>query len=178
VDVLGVSYGGAIAQELAFRHSTHVRRMVLAATAYGIGSLPGKPRAIAMLSTPYRYYSRSHLRSIAPRLYGGQIARQPDLLDRHAYSRLGHAPSWRGYLWQLAAIGKWSSLPYLHRLRLPVLVLTGDDDPIIRVANGRILASLIPGAKLHVLRGAGHLFLIDQAKDSADLIRAFLKGAP
>jgi poly(3-hydroxyalkanoate) depolymerase len=178
VDVLGVSYGGAIAQELAFRHSTHVRRMVLAATAYGIGSLPGKPRAIAMLSTPYRYYSRSHLRAIAPSLYGGQIARQPELLNRHAYSRLGHAPSLRGYLWQLAAIGKWSSLPYLHRLRLPVLVLTGDDDPIIRVANGRILASLIPGAQLHVLRGAGHLFLIDQAKDSADLIRAFLKGAP
>lgn len=174
VDVLGVSYGGAIAQELAFHHSSHVRRMVLAATAYGIGSLPGKPMAIAMLSTPYRYYSRSHLKAIAPRLYGGKIARQPDLLDRHAYSRLGHAPSLRGYLWQLAAISKWSSLPYLHRLRLPVLVLTGDDDPIIRVANGRILASLIPGAQLHVLPGAGHLFLIDQAKDSAALIKSFL----
>ena len=177
VDVLGVSYGGAIAQELAYRHPSHVRRMVLAATACGIGSLPGKPMAIAMLSTPYRYYSRSHLKAIAPRLYGGKIARQPDLLDRHAYSRLGHAPSLRGYLWQLAAISKWSSLPYLHRLRLPVLVLTGDDDPIIRVANGRILASLIPGAQLHVLPGAGHLFLIDQAKDSAELIRTFLKGA-
>jgi len=127
-----------------------------------------------MLSTPYRYYSRSHLKAIAPRLYGGKIARQPDLLDRHAYSRLGHAPSLRGYLWQLAAIGRWSSLPYLHRLRLPVLVLTGDDDPIIRVTNGRILASLIQGARLHVLRGGGHLFLIDQARESAGLIRGFL----
>lgn len=174
VDVLGVSYGGAIAQELAYRHPAHVRRMVLAATAYGIGSVPGKPSALVPLATPYRYYSRAHLKAIAPRLYGGQIARQPDLLDRHAYSRLGHAPSLRGYLWQLAAIAGWSSLPYLHRLRLSVLVLSGDDDPIIRVVNGRILASLIPGAQLHVLRGAGHLFLIDQAKDSAELIRTFL----
>jgi poly(3-hydroxyalkanoate) depolymerase len=177
VDAVGVSYGGAIAQELAYRHPGHVRRMVLAATAYGIGSVPGKPLALALLSTPYRYYSRSHLREIAPRLYGGRIARQPDLLDRHAYSRIEHAPSLRGYLWQLAAISGWSSLPYLHRLRLPVLVLTGDDDPIIRVVNGRILASLIPGARLHVLPGAGHLFLIDQAEDSAELIRTFLHQA-
>jgi poly(3-hydroxyalkanoate) depolymerase len=176
VDVAGVSYGGAIAQELAYRHAKHVRRLVLAATAYGIGSVPGKPAALAMLSTPYRYYSRSHLRAIAPRLYGGQIARQPELLDRHAYSRLGHAPSLRGYLWQLAAISAWSSLPYLRRLRLPVLVLTGDDDPIVRAVNGRILAALIPGARLHIMRGAGHLFLIDQASDSAELIRSFLRS--
>jgi len=58
-----------------------------------------------------------------------------------------------------------------------VLVLTGDDDPIIRVTNGRILASLIPGARLRVLPEAGHLFLIDQAKDSAELIRTFLDKA-
>src|SRR5262245_3848226 len=153
VDVVGVSYGGAVAQELAYRHSAHVRRLVLAATSYGIGSVPGKPMALAMLSTPHRYYSRAHLKAVAPRLYGGQLARQPELLERHSYSRLGHAPSLRGYLWQLAAIARWSSVPYLRRIRQPVLVLTGDDDPIIRVVNGRILASLIPGARLHVVRG-------------------------
>ena len=174
VDVLGVSYGGAIAQELAYRHRPVVRRLVLAATTFGVGSLPGKPRALALLSTPYRYYSRSHLKAIAPRLYGGRIARQPELLARDAYARLGHAPSWRGYAWQLAAIAGWSSLPFLRRIRVPTLVLTGDDDPIIRVWNGRILAGLIPGAQLHVMRGSGHLFLIDEAAESARLIRRFL----
>jgi poly(3-hydroxyalkanoate) depolymerase len=174
VDVLGVSYGGAIAQELAYRHRDHVRRVVLAATSFGIGSFPGKPGALALLSTPYRYYSRSHLKAVAPRLYGGRIARQPELLDQHAYSRLGHAPSWRGYAWQLVAIAGWSSLPFLRRIQVPVLVLTGDDDPIIRVVNGRILAGLIPGAELRVLKGSGHLFLIDEARASAELIREFL----
>jgi poly(3-hydroxyalkanoate) depolymerase len=174
VDVIGVSYGGAIAQELAYRHREIVRRLVLAATSFGVGSLPGKPRALALLSTPYRYYSRSHLKAIAPRLYGGRIARQPDLLDRDAYARLGHAPSWRGYAWQLAALAGWSSLPFLRRIHVPVLVLTGDDDPIIRVINGRVLAGLIPGAQLQVLQGSGHLFLIDEAKRSAGLIRQFL----
>lgn len=175
VDVLGVSYGGAIAQELTYRHAEKVRRLVLAATMCGWGGVPGRPSALALLATPYRYYSRDHLKSIAPRLYGGLIARQPELLERHAYSRLGHAPSLRGYLWQMAAIAGWSSLPYLHRIRQSVLVLTGDDDPIIRVINGRILASLVPNARLHIIRGGGHLFLIDQARESAGLIRRFLE---
>lgn len=174
VDVLGVSYGGAIAQELAYRRREVVRRMVLAATSFGLGSLPGKPSALAMLATPYRYYSRSHLKAIAPRLYGGRVARQPDLVDRDAYARLGHAPSWRGYAWQLAALAGWSSLPFLRRIGVPTLVLTGDDDPIIRVFNGRVLAAMIPGARLQVMHGSGHLFLIDEAEKSAGLIRQFL----
>lgn len=176
VDVLGVSWGGAIAQELAHRHPERVRRLVLAATMCGVGGVPGRPSALALLSTPYRYYSRTHFKAVAGRLYGGEIARRPDLLDRQAYSRLSHAPSLSGYLWQLAAIAGWSSLPYLHRIRQPALVLTGDDDPIIRVLNGRILARALPDARLHVIPGGGHLFLVDQARESAALIADFLRG--
>ena len=174
VDVLGVSYGGAMAQEMAHRHPSRVRRLILAATTYGAGSLPGRPRAMALLATPLRYYSRSHFRSVAAVLYGGRIARRPDLLEDGAYARLLHAPSVRGYAWQLASIAAWSSLPYLRRIKAPTLVLTGDDDPIIRVFNARVLARLIPRAGLVVLPGAGHLFLIDQAEESAALIRKFL----
>jgi len=174
-DVVGVSFGGGVAQELAHRHPGRVRRLVLAATTCGFGGIPGRPSALALLSTPYRYYSRSHLSAIAARLYGGEIARRPELLQRHAYRGLAHAPSLRGYLWQLSAIVGWSSLPYLHRIRQPVLVMTGDDDPIIRVMNGRILARLIPDARLHVVRGGGHLFLIDQARESAEVIGRFLR---
>lgn len=174
VDVVGVSYGGAIAQELAYRHPHRVRRLVLAATTFGAGSMPGKPRALALLLTPYRYYSRSHLQAIGPRLYGGRVAREPELLRSHAYARLGHAPSIRGYLWQLASIAGWTSLPFLHGVRAPALVLAGDDDPIIRLVNARVLAALLPHARLHVIRGGGHLFLIDQPRESAQLIREHL----
>ncbi len=175
VDVLGVSFGGAIAQELASRHPSTVRRLVLAATMCGLGGVPGRPGALALLATPYRYYSRAHFRAAAARLYGGESARRPELLERQGYARLGHAPSVRGYLWQLAALAGWSSLPYLHRIRQPALVLNGDDDPIVRVVNGRILARLLPSARLHVIAGGGHLFLVDQARESADLIRSFLR---
>ena len=59
-------------------------------------------------------------------------------------------PSIRGYLGQLYAITGWTSLPWLHTLRQPTLVLNGDDDPIVPPINGRILAHCIPDARLYV----------------------------
>jgi poly(3-hydroxyoctanoate) depolymerase len=88
--------------------------------------------------------------------------------------RAGHPPSVVGYLWQLAAATGWSSLPWLYRIRQPTLVINGDDDPIIRVTNGRILARLIPRARLHVIPGGGHLFLLDQAPAAAAVVGRFL----
>ena len=72
VDVLGVSFGGALAQQLVRQSPDRVRRLVLAATAPGSGArgLPGRPSAMLALATPYRYYSpaysaRSRRRSTA-----------------------------------------------------------------------------------------------------------------
>jgi poly(3-hydroxyoctanoate) depolymerase len=45
-------------------------------------------------------------------------------------------------------------------------VVAGDDDPVIPLANARLLAHRIPDAQLHVVRGGGHLFLLDEP-DSA-----------
>jgi pimeloyl-ACP methyl ester carboxylesterase len=79
-----------------------------------------------------------------------------------------------GYVAQLYAIAGWTSLPWLPRLRPPTLVLAGDDDPIVPLVNGRILHRLIPGARLHVVRGGGHLFLLDQPAETAALVTEFL----
>ena len=67
-----------------------------------------------------------------------------------------------------------SAVPWLPTLRQPTLVLAGDDDPIVPLINGRILTSRIPGARLHVLPGAGHLFLLEQPAYLAGVVAAFL----
>jgi hypothetical protein len=70
-------------------------------------------------------------------------------------ARFDEAPTLSGYLDQLYAIAFWTGLPWLWRLRQPTLVLTGDDDPIVPVINGRILAGLTPDARLQIIRGGG-----------------------
>jgi poly(3-hydroxyalkanoate) depolymerase len=178
VDVLGLSWGGALAQELARRHPEVVNRLILAATMPGVTSIPGRPAALATLMSPARYYSPEYLRRIAPTLYGGAIRHHPELLDEHAKQRAARPPTQLGYLYQLSAIQRWSSLPWLHRLPQRTLVLAGDDDPIVRLANGRLLARRIPDARLHVVEGGGHLFLFTRADEMARVIDDFLdRGA-
>jgi len=178
VDVLGLSWGGALAQEFAHRHPGMVRRLILTATMPGVTSLPGRPAAVATLLSPMRYYSPEYLKRVAPTLYGGAIRDNPELLDEHARQRAARPPSNLGYIHQLSAIQRWSSLPWLHRLAHRTLVLAGDDDPIVRLVNCRILASRIPDARLHVVKGGGHLFLFTRAEEMATIVADFLeKGA-
>lgn len=176
VDLLGVSFGGALAQQLTIQAPDRVRRLVLAATLPGLGGVPGDPRALRVLATPRRYYSPDYFARVAPVLYGGRIRRDPDLLRQQAYARFTRPPSVRGYLHQLYAVQGWTSLPWLRRIRQPTLVLAGDDDPIVPLLNGRILARLIPRATLRVLAGGGHLFLLEEAEESARLVADFLSG--
>jgi poly(3-hydroxyalkanoate) depolymerase len=177
VDVLGVSFGGVIAQQLAHQAPQRVRRLVLAATGAGVaglGGVPGSPRVLLALATPRRYRSPDYYRRIAGALYGGEARRDPDALLHGSVARFSQSPSLRGYLAQLYAISFWTGLPWLWRLRQPTLVLAGDDDPIVPLVNGRILARCIPHARLHIVRGGGHLFLLERPAEVAQLVTEFL----
>jgi poly(3-hydroxyoctanoate) depolymerase len=175
VDVLGVSLGGVIAQQLARQAPAKVRRLVLAATGPGLGGVPGSPGVLLALATPRRYYQPDYYRSIAGRIYGGDARRDPDALLHGSVARFIERPSMRGYVGQLYAISGWTSLPWLRNLLQPTLVLAGDDDPIVPLVNGRILARCIPDARLHVVPGGGHLFLLERPAQMAALVADFLK---
>jgi poly(3-hydroxyalkanoate) depolymerase len=177
VDVFGVSLGGVVAQQLARQAPDRVRGLVLAATAPGVGGLPGAPSALRHLATPRRYRDPEHYLRIAGDIYGGMARTDPRALLRGTIGRL-RAPSVAGYVGQLYAITGWSSMPWLHTLRQPTLVLAGDDDPIIPLVNGRILAWRIPDATLHVVPGGGHLFILERPAEIAQLVTDFLDREP
>jgi poly(3-hydroxyalkanoate) depolymerase len=176
VDVLGVSFGGVLAQQLAHQAPHRVRRLVLAATGPGLGGVPASPRVLLALATPRRYTQPDYLRRIAGDIYGGAVRRDPDMALHGSVARFTRPPSRAGYLAQLYAIAGWSSVPWLNRLRQPTLVLAGDDDPIVPLVNGRMIARLIPTTRLHVVHGGGHLFLLEQPAEMARLVTEFISG--
>jgi poly(3-hydroxyoctanoate) depolymerase len=173
-DVVGVSLGGAVAQELAIAAPDRVRRLILAATTCGLGGIPGSPLALAMLMNPYRHRWPRQSQRLLRLLYGGAIAHRPELVEQLLQSRVQHPPSLAGYLSQLYAAAGWTSLPRLHRIGHATLVMAGDGDPIVPLANARLLARRIPNAHLEVFEGGGHLFLLDQAEEAAAIIGDFL----
>ncbi len=174
VDVLGVSFGGVLAQQLAHQAPNRVRRLVLAATGPGLGGVPGSPRVLLALATPRRYTQPDYFRRIAADIYGGDARRNPDAALHGSLARFVKAPSMSGYIAQLYAISGWTSLPWLSRLRQPTLVIAGDDDPIVPVVNARMLRRLIPDSRLHIVAGGGHLFLLERPAEMADLVTRFL----
>jgi poly(3-hydroxyalkanoate) depolymerase len=171
-DVLGISWGGALAQQFALSRPDRVRRLVLVATGTGALMVPARPTILLRMLTPRRHRDAGYAARIAGHLYGGSARTDPavarDLL--HATTRLGPA---RGYFYQLISAAGWTSLPRLARLRPPALILAGDDDPIIPLVNARIMRWLIKNSQLHVYEG-GHLELAARPDRIAPVVEAFL----
>jgi poly(3-hydroxyalkanoate) depolymerase len=173
-DVLGVSFGGVLAQQIAHQAPSRVNRLVLAAT--GPGAVPGNPLVLRHMLTPRRYASPGYAARIAGELYGGEARHDPGL---HASmtARFLRPPSLYGYATQLYSIAGWTSVPWLWRVKARTLILNGDDDPIVPAVNGRIMAALLPNAELHVVEGGGHLFLLERTAEVAELVDEFLARA-
>lgn len=174
VDVLGLSWGGALAQEMA-RRDPRVRRLVLASTTAGWMAVPGQLSVLARMVHPRRYRDPEYLLQVAGLLYGGDVRDRPEWLREHGHQRYVRQAGTRGYVWQLLAGRRWTSWWALPGLSQPTLVLNGDDDPIIPLINARMLARRIPNARLHAVRTGGHLFLLTRAAEYGPMITDFLR---
>lgn len=174
VTVLGHSLGGAVAQQLAHQTPGLVSGLVLCGTGPGTGGVPGTMAALNELVSPLQYYSVAQLRRIAPLVCGGWLARELRDLAPELDDRLTFPPSIYGYYCQLAALVGWTSFPWLASIAAPTLVIAADADPVYPLANSRLLRRLIPKARLKVVPGGGHQFVMQNADDVAPLVRAFI----
>jgi poly(3-hydroxyoctanoate) depolymerase len=175
-DVLGYSLGGIVAQELAHRAPERIRRLVLCATTPGMPSMPPDPLVTALMLTPARYWNRPLAELILPIIAGGRTARDPRVLRAGLERRLVQPPSALGYLYQLYALSGWSSHSWIRTVPHEALVLHGDRDPVVPLINGRYLADALPHGRLHVAKGAGHLFLLDDPASVTAALASFLDG--
>ena len=175
VDILGLSWGGALAQQFAFQNPRRCRKLVLVATGTGAVMVPAHPRVLTKMLTPRRFSDPEYAASIAGELYGGTVRAHGEDVAR-LFVRQLHAGSKVGYLHQLLAGSVWTSLFALRAVRQQTLVVAGTDDPIIPVINARILNTLLPHSRLH-LHDGGHIDLVHNAAELAPVIEGFLGPA-
>jgi len=171
-NVMGVSWGGALAQQFARQYPQRCARLILAATSPGNIMIPGRLPVLWRMSSPRRYYDKNYMRKIAGSIYGGKL--RTNQLSAGAFADLTTRPSKRGYYYQMLALVGWSSLPWLRRIGQPTIVMHGDDDPIIPTANARLMTGLIPGAKLMIV-DCGHLFMLTRARRVAAVVKRFFE---
>lgn len=168
VDVMGVSWGGAMAQQFTLQNGPRVRRLILAATTAGMLMVPGNPKALAKMADPRRYLDPNFMRKHFNTLYGGS--------DGGSEGHIGRIkpPSKTGYFYQLLAMLGWTSAPFLPFMKHQTLIMMGGDDQIVPVANGHFLKMLIPNSELFIIEDGGHLFMLSHVEESIAAIRNFL----
>lgn len=167
-DVMGMSWGGALAQQFAFQHRARTNRLALVATSAGATMAPGNFAALRHLLDPREYTVQKTLRRNLAALYCGGGSDAPVSLNAV------RPPSPLGWTYQLAAFTGWSSAPFLPLLDMPVLVMGGEDDQIVPPINAHFLARAIPDARLEMFAGGGHLFPLAQQERFIATLRQFL----
>ena len=167
VDVLGLSWGGFLAQQFAYDYPQRCKKLILCATATGVTSVPPSFKVLSLMASPRRYTDSAYMVEIAPLIYGGKFRTDPKLTIKYAQkmeaNRSENKANATGYKFQQLAICWWSSLWMLPYIKQPTLLMGGSDDPIIPLLNMKIMKGLIPNSKLHVVDD-GHLFLLTEPK--------------
>jgi len=79
---------------------------------------------------------------------------------------------------QMAAVQAFDSFDRLPNIEAPTLVIHGDRDVLVPVANAYVLKDPFPDAELHIVQGAGHLFTFEFPEESAATVVEFLTKAP
>jgi pimeloyl-ACP methyl ester carboxylesterase len=174
-DILGYSWGGMLAQQLAAQHPGIVRKLVLACTTPGVLGVPAHPQVWARLLTPLRYYSPGYMAAIAADTFGGKFRRDPALVRAEVARRMANPPSWPGYAFQVIAASTFSTFPLAPLIRQPTLILAGDDDPVVKTQNQRLLHNLLRQSELRILENSGHLLLLDSPQTAARIVTSFLE---
>jgi 3-oxoadipate enol-lactonase len=169
-DVFGISMGGMVAQELVLRHPARVRRLALGCTF-----------------ASYVRGKRASVRDLMKLFIGTLLLKREQTLAELLTSRTWHAQNRaRAVKWfhdaentafrfafaQSMAIARHHTLGRLSQIKAPTLVMTGDADRVVPHRNSEVLAGAIPGAKLLVLPGAGHVFPLEREPETIAALKA------
>ncbi len=171
VAAMGISWGGPLAQQFTRENPRLVKKLVLAVAPPGNLMVPGRPGVYWRMAHIKRFSDRNYMRSIASHIYGGTIRSDDSPLDEHI-ERL-QAPGRRGYLYQALAMWGWTSLAWIRQLRLPTLIIQGEDDPMVPNLNARIMACLLPDARLEFV-DCGHMLILTRVPEVSGMVREFI----
>jgi len=170
--VLGASLGGMIAQELAVAAPERVDKLVLCCTT------PGGPSTVPMPEVTVQLFAEAQ--TLAPevalrRFVENALGEDPPagLVDELFARRVANPPDPAG--WQAQAAAGLGFQGVEGEIAAPTLVLGGTADNVVDHRNAEVLATRIPGARVELLAGAGHLFFWEQPDESVRIINEFLE---
>lgn len=178
--VLGASFGGFVAQEFALAHPRHLDKLVLCCTSFGgvRHVLPSASTLQAMASAEGLNTEERTRRNLRPAFTPQFLAQRPEEVEEVTALRLRHPVSELTHLAQVQSAATFDAGMRVSQIEAPTLVVTGDEDAIVPPGNSRNLAASIPGARLSIIEGAGHMVFIERAEEFNRAVVEFLEERP
>lgn len=171
VHVFGVSLGGMVAQELAIRHPELARTLTIGCSWAGGVMSETAGRIVAAIATKDLDHS---LRTSYEANLSQRFATNRAVYERYVTLTLAVKVPVPVVLTQFEASKRHDTRTRLAAITAPTLVIHGTEDAMLPVANGKLIANLIPGARLELLPDAGHLFWWEEPDRTVDLLRGVL----
>jgi 3-oxoadipate enol-lactonase len=176
--VLGISMGGMVAQELALRAPERIRTLTLGCTSPGgTQARPTAQEVVQELTAAVFSGDKERmLRTGYEIVVSTEFASEPSNYAEFSAVARQHPADLQLLMSQYAAINGHDVFGRLRGLSVPTLVIHGTADRMLDVVNGDLIASMVPGARLELFDGVGHLFFLEQPERSAQLIREHARG--
>jgi pimeloyl-ACP methyl ester carboxylesterase len=176
--VLGISMGGMVAQELVLRHPDRVRTLALGCTYAGGPESRITDRAVIgrLLEAAGSGDRELQLRTSFEINVSERFAAGPGHYDAFRAMALAVPAPVPVVFEQLRATAGHDTSARLGAIRAPTLVVHGTEDRMLEHVNGEAIARAVPGARLELLPGVGHLFWWEQSERSAALLREHALG--
>ena len=166
--VLGTSLGGMVAQELALDTPGRVDRLVLACTT------PGGPQAFPLPARTVELMTRgASLREFVENALAPEP--DPEIVERILVHREATAQPLEAWSAQAAAGAAFDAFDRIGGIAAPTLVLHGTEDGVVDPHNSTLLAERIPGARVDLFEGGGHLFFWEQPDRFVEVVTEFLQ---
>jgi proline iminopeptidase len=186
-DVLGFSYGGFVAIEYALRYPASIRRLILGDTAPGMYFAEEAAALKAPRTTPEMKAAREALLARQAEMTADDFFKEdfrcqvalnyhtapPKEVTDALVDNIRYGSEAAKKIREQSLTG-WDSRPQLPQIKLPTLVIAGEDDIVTPIGVSREMAQLIPGAKLVVLPEAGHLSFVEAQAEFNSAIIEFL----
>ena len=170
--VLGVSFGGVIAVRLALRHPRLVRSLILADSTPGSGAGPDSAAGMRRRGDELAAAGAgAFARARAPRLLSPSA---PESLVEAVIENMVASIRLPGYSYAAAALAETDHRDAFPQIAVPTLVLCGTEDAVTPPEVSRGIAAAIPGARIALIDGAGHLSNQEQPELFNRLVSRFL----
>jgi len=177
--ILGISMGGMIAQEIVLKYPQRVNGLILACTTCGgdhaVQAAPDIIKDFIGAKIGTQEAARRALRCL---FSDRTIQQTPDVVQRYGEVSKRFPPNAQVFTYQLKAGQGYDTWRDLVNIQNPTLVLVGKEDVLIPPENSKILAERIPNARLQVIEGGGHQFLIEQPDLFNRAVLEFLRALP